>query len=159
MAFIEAAQQGEHGTVYPFVSDNPDGPELGQPGATPSRRILLVEDERPFRELLQAFLETQGYEVHAVPDGRCGAQWLETNVADAVVTDLCMPEVDGMELLMKIRKLHRSTPVVVMSGGVSGNMVGMLRAAELLGARRTLEKPFSLQQLATALREVVEHRT
>jgi DNA-binding NtrC family response regulator len=118
-------------------------------------RVLLVEDEQPFRELLQAYLGQQGYQVHAVRDGRCGARWLETYDVDIVVTDLCMPEVDGMELLMTIRRLHPRTPVVAMSGGVGGDMVGMLRAAELLGARRTLEKPFSLHKFATAVREAL----
>ena len=118
-------------------------------------RVLLVEDEQPFRELLQAFLEGQGYQVQAVRDGRCGARWLESNPVDVVVTDLCMPEVDGMQLLMSIRRLHPQMPVVAMSGGVGGEMVGMLRAAKLLGARGTLEKPFSLHQFATVVREAL----
>ena len=159
MTFNDAELSAGLGPEIQLVRDEKDGPadSLEGDGAR-RRRILLVEDEQPFRELLQAFLESQGYDVQALRDGRCAAQWLETNTVDVVVTDLCMPEVDGMELLMTIRKMEFSTPVIAMSGGVSGQMVGMLRAAGLLGARHTLEKPFSLLQLATAVRETLAAR-
>jgi DNA-binding NtrC family response regulator len=156
MSFSDAAISGGLGLGLRLPNGaHSDRPAVAGGNAKLPGRILLVEDEQPFRELLQAFLESQGYRVDAVRDGRCGARWLETNVADVIVTDLCMPEVDGMELLMTIRRVHPNIPVVVMSGGVGGQMIGMLRAAELLGARRTLEKPFSLQQLATAIRETL----
>ena len=154
MAFNDADINGGLGPNVRLLRDEKsDLPATRACNRASPPRVLLVEDEQPFRELLQAYLESQGYHVHAVRDGRCGARWLESNSVDVVVTDLCMPEVDGMELLMTIRRLHARTPVVAMSGGVGGEMVGMLRAAELLGARRTLAKPFSLHQFATAVRE------
>ena len=151
MAFNDSELNVDRGPVVHEMRDESymSGDALGPTQRRP--RVLLVEDEQPFRELLQAYLEAQGYEVHAVWDGRCGVRWLEANRVDVVVTDLCMPEVDGMELLMTMRKSHAHTPVVVMSGGVGGETVGMLRAAQLLGAYRTLQKPFSLHQLANAV--------
>jgi DNA-binding response OmpR family regulator len=127
-----------------------------RPGAAAAgARILLVEDEDAFRELLQAFLVAEGFAVQAVPDGRRGVEWLQHHTVDLILTDLCMPEADGMELLMKLRQLRCATPIVVMSGGVRGDMAGMLRAARLLGAERTLAKPFPLQHLLTAVRETL----
>lgn len=123
--------------------------------ALPAPRILLVEDERPFRELLEVFLAGEGYVVHAAADGRQAARWLATNTAELVVTDLCMPESDGMQLVMELRKTHGNVPIIVMSGGVQGQMAGMLRAAELMGARRTLSKPFPLQELSRAVADVL----
>jgi DNA-binding response OmpR family regulator len=124
-------------------------------GAATPLRILLVEDERPFRELLEAFLTAQGYAVNAAPDGRQAARWLATHPVDLVITDLCMPESDGMQLVMQLRRTHGSVPIIVMSGGVAGHMAGMLRAAELMGARRTLSKPFPLQELSAAVAQVL----
>lgn len=156
MAFKDTEHNGGLGPDFrPSSGVDSAVPAIAERGRGSLPRVLLVEDEQPFRELLQAYLESQGYRVSAVRDGRCGARWLESNDVDIVVTDLCMPEVDGMELLMTIRRLHPRTPVIAMSGGVGGEMVGMLRAAELLGARRTLEKPFSLHKFATAVREAL----
>ncbi len=130
-----------------------------RPGATGAGgRILLVEDEEAFRELLQAFLTAEGFSVHAVPDGRCGVEWLQHHTIDLIISDLCMPEADGMELLMKLRQLRCEIPIVVMSGGVRGDMAGMLRAARLMGAQQTLAKPFPLQQLLVAVRETLRSR-
>jgi sigma-B regulation protein RsbU (phosphoserine phosphatase) len=128
----------------------------GLPGASVARpRLLLVEDEEAFRELLQTFLVAEGFAVQAVPDGRRGVEWLQDHNVDLIITDLCMPEADGMELLMKLRQLRCAVPIVVMSGGVRGDMAGMLRAARLLGAQQTLAKPFPLQLLVTAVRETL----
>ena len=118
-------------------------------------RVLLVEDEDAFRELLQVYLEQEGFVVHAVRDAHEGVHWFGVNPVDVVVTDLCMPKADGMELLMALREFGGNVPIVVMSGGVRGDMAGMLRAAALLGARRTLAKPFPLHQLAVAVREAL----
>lgn len=126
-------------------------------GKSPAK-ILLVEDERPFRELIAAFLKASGYLVQTVTDGREASRWLAANPADLVLTDLCMPESDGMELLMQMRKAHPHVPIIVMSGGVGGEMAGMLRTAELLGARRTLEKPFALKDLTEAVQSVLGPR-
>jgi DNA-binding NtrC family response regulator len=125
-----------------------------RPGQRPTR-VLLVEDEDPFRELLQAYLESQGFSVHTVRDAQDGASWLGLNAADVVVTDLCMPKSDGIELLMALKQRRSTIPIIVMSGGVRGEMAGMLRAATLLGAKRTLAKPFPLHLLAVAIREAL----
>ena len=124
---------------------------------TPSagRRLLLVEDEGAFRELLCAFLEAEGYGVYSVGDGGSALRWLKANPVDMVITDLCMPDSDGMELLMALRKIRSTGPIIVISGGVGAHVLSLLRAAVLLGARRTLAKPFSLQELAKVVRDVL----
>lgn len=122
------------------------------------RRILLVEDDVPFRELLQAFLEASGYEVITAGNGREAARLVRQGGIDAIVSDLCMPDHDGMELLMELRTEAAPPPVLVMSGGVGGRMAGMLRMAELLGAERTLAKPFPLRLLADMVRDVLAER-
>lgn len=119
------------------------------------RVVLLVEDEDAFRELLETVLRGAGYVVHAARDGRVAARLLAEHTIHIIVTDLCMPGTDGMEFLTKLRMSRCRVPIIAMSGGVATNLAGMLRAAQLLGAQRTLEKPFSLPQLTEAVREVL----
>jgi CheY-like chemotaxis protein len=139
-------------TDHPITTD----PAAQPPGTTgPSTgpvRLLLVEDERPFRELLESFLRSLGYAVETVVDGQSAVRSLQTQHFDLLITDLCMPRFDGMELLTYLKKSNCPLPIIAMSGGVGGEMVGMLRAARLLGARQTLTKPFALADLASAVR-------
>ena len=124
--------------------------------ARPGVRVLLVEDEDALRELLTQFLEVRGYRVHAVGNGWLAARWLAVNPVDVVVTDLCMPEADGVELLMELRQRPARMPIVAMSGGINGDAESLLHMAALLGAKRTLQKPFALEELARVMREVVD---
>ncbi len=117
--------------------------------------VLLVEDEAAFRELLESVLSAAGHTVHAAADGRAALRLLEQHRVDVIVTDLCMPGTDGMEFLMALRATRSRVPVIAMSGGVGSNMAGMLRTAELLGARRTLAKPFALPSLLEAVHAVL----
>jgi DNA-binding response OmpR family regulator len=119
------------------------------------RQILLVEDEAPLRHLLSTFLGSQGYAVHAVEDGRLAAAWMNAHALDLLITDLCMPGFDGMELLVELRKRRSPVPAIVISGGLAGEMDWLLRASVLLGARRTFAKPFALHELVSAVRALV----
>lgn len=116
-------------------------------------RILIVDDESVFRELIQSFLHARGHRVHTASNGKAAARWLATNDVDLVVTDICMPESDGMELMMELRQRGTGVPVIVMSGGVLGDVALVLRTAALLGARRALAKPFALEELAAAVEQ------
>jgi DNA-binding response OmpR family regulator len=118
--------------------------------------ILLIEDEPAFLDLLGTFLRTQGYQVEAAVDGQTAVRCLLTKRFDLILTDLCMPRYDGLELLAHLRKTRCSVPVVAMSGGAVSSKVGLLRAARLLGARVTLHKPFGLRELEAAIAGVLE---
>lgn len=132
-----------------------DPPAAPAPGAAVAPLILVAEDEAPIRELLQCVLEQAGYRVVAAADGRSALRLLAQQRPDVILTDLCMPETDGMEFLLELRRRGTGVPVIAMSGGVNSNMAGMLHTAELLGARRTLAKPFALPALVQAVQEVL----
>ncbi len=131
------------------------------PPVTPARRrhaILLVEDEDPFRALLTDVLQLDGHAVHAFADGRDALRFLEDHAVDAIVTDICMPEFDGYELLMKLRERSREARVIVMSGGIGKEVDMYLRTARQLGAAETLEKPFPLEKLLAIVRGMLAAR-
>ena len=79
-------------------------------------KILVIDDDARDRELLAAVLQERGYEVILAENGGTGLMICHRKEPDAVVLDLCMPELDGRSVLQQLRTLHPSLPVVVFSG-------------------------------------------
>jgi len=109
--------------------------------------VLVIEDEPLVRDTIRLSLETGGYDVIIASDGREGVSMLGRNKVDVVVTDLIMPEQEGLETIRIIRRDHPLTKVIAISGG--GRHVGTdyLKAASLLGANFALQKPFAMAHL------------
>ncbi|MDB6113987.1 MAG: response regulator receiver domain [Lacunisphaera sp.] len=117
-------------------------------------RILIIEDDEPLRALLKHMLEAAGHTVTQAETSRAVLQILRQAPPDVVLTDIIMPDLDGLELIMMIRKEMPKMPVIAMSGAMT-NASLYLRLAKKLGARRTLQKPFVPEQLFAAVREVL----
>ena len=118
-------------------------------------RVLVIEDDADLRSLIHSYLEEEGFEVTTAADGREGLQRLRRSPAEVVVTDIFMPNKEGIETVFDLRHEFPDTRIVVMSGG-TGVVKGMdyLGLARKLGANKTLAKPFTMKQLADAVREV-----
>ena len=117
-----------------------------------SRRILVVDDEPQIRDVLRRKLETCGYEVAEAQNGHEAIRRLDAESFDVVVSDIMMPERDGLEVIMHLRKAQSRVKVIAISA--PGNEL-FLDSARALGAARSLEKPFSLDDLARAVEEVL----
>ncbi len=118
--------------------------------------ILVVDDEQPIRELVQTLLEMHGYEVVQAADGRAALALLRETSPDLLVTDIFMPEMEGLEMIQKVRALHPTLGIIAMSGGVPrGPGANYLKMAKAFGAMRMLEKPFTAAQLIAAVREAL----
>jgi len=116
-------------------------------------RILIVEDDPALREVLQLTLGRAGHAVLAAADGREAAALYRTKPLDLVVTDIYMPNTDGLEVLIDLRAHHPTLKIIAISGQiVRGNM---LPVAASLGASRTLAKPFQPHELINAVNEVL----
>jgi len=107
------------------------------------RKILLVDDEPEIRDLIKGILESDGYQIDEAVSGKSGWEAFQANQYQMVITDVKMPDGDGIELLKKIKDFKESTPVIIMTG-YSG---GMLQNKELLRAEAVLRKPFDLNIL------------
>ncbi len=106
--------------------------------------ILLAEDDRNLRRVLQATLTREGYEVAATPDGAAAAEWLETQRADALITDIRMPKMDGLALFRRCRERHPELPVILITAfGKIEDAVEAMRA----GAFDYISKPFDEAEL------------
>ncbi len=118
----------------------------------PMSSILIIDDEATLREALSLTLKEVGYSVLEARNGREGLELLRNEPADLVLLDVFMPEKDGLETLREIRRLQPTPRVIVMSGGGSNHSLDILQVASFLGARRTLAKPFELQELMSVVR-------
>lgn len=116
--------------------------------------VLLVDDDDLLRNLVSRRLRKQGYEVIEAHDGRVAIERFQTAAVDAVVTDVVMPEQEGIETIQRLRELAPAIPIVAMSGGVRGSD-HVLKVASHLGASRTLAKPFRINQLLTILQSLL----
>jgi CheY-like chemotaxis protein len=118
------------------------------------KRILVVDDEPSIRFSLDKVLKAAGHEVILAENG-CAATRLWREVRpDLIILDLFMPEKDGLETLMELRKQCPHTPIIVMSGGA--RQMDLLPEAKLLGASRTIEKPFSVPEMMALVESALE---
>ena len=116
--------------------------------------ILIVDDEETVRDIIAAALTFAGYHVETASNGREAVQRFERQRADLVITDLVMPEKDGIEIVTELRKTQPDLAIIAMSGQSSHSPL-YLGMAKKLGARRTLAKPFSVETLLTTVKEVL----
>lgn len=113
-------------------------------------KILIIDDQEPIRGLLRAILEGVGYEVSEAVNGREGLALCQERPVDLVITDIVMPEMNGLDLILELTRESLSVKVIAMSGEQGTD--DHLHAAKLLGARETLHKPFDLEHLLDAVR-------
>lgn len=100
-----------------------------------------------------------GYRVHEAPDGKEGLKLLAAHPIALVLTDIIMPDVEGVELIFRIRKSHPTLPIIAMSGGGRMSPKGYLDVAKSCGASRTIAKPFDIEQLLGWVAELIaEHQ-
>lgn len=117
-----------------------------------SKRILIVEDDAPIAELLQLHLRDEGYEVVHMADGNEGLQALERGGWDALVLDLMLPGVDGLEICRRARAMAYYVPIIITSAR-SSEMHRILGLE--LGADDYLAKPFSVLELVARVRALL----
>ena len=117
--------------------------------------ILIIDDEEPIRALLRTTLESAGYEVTEAPNGRIGLELYRHKPTELVITDILMPELNGLDMLLELTREFLHAKVIAISG--AGEEQNVLDVAKLLGARRTFRKPFSLPRLLDAVRYELDH--
>ncbi len=118
-------------------------------------RILIIDDEPAVRRALRTQLERAGYQVTEAPDGRAGLELHAADPADLIITDLFMPDFDGIETIRELRRVAGGVKVIVVSGGDSSGRLSMLGDARLLGADRAFSKPVKPEELLKAIGEMI----
>ncbi len=121
------------------------------PSPTNYARILLIDDDQTLRRALRLSLEQSGYTVTDAEDGGQGLRAFAAQPAELVITDIIMPDVEGMETIRELRKLSPAVPVIAISGGGRITSDDYLHMAKLLGASAILAKPFDIEVLRGAV--------
>ena len=118
----------------------------------PSKRILIVDDEAPIRQLLTDYLGDLGYETIEACNGLDALHQVEKVDPGLIILDLVMPEQEGIETIRQIRLTHKELKIIAVSGAFAGQF---LRTAELLGANAVLPKPLNLKELRRLVEEML----
>lgn len=111
-------------------------------------RVLVIEDNGDMRDTLRLALEGAGHEVVTASHGEEGLGYLNGHKVDVVLTDLFMPEMDGIEVIATLKRRFPGVKVVAMSGRPGVDYLGV---AKELGAARILRKPFAMEELFAAV--------
>lgn len=120
------------------------------------KTILCIDDDPQLQVLYQRILEEADFVVLTTGSGRNGLYLLEKHSVDLVMTDILMPDMDGIDIILKMRILPSPPPIIAISGGGSFRLkVDMLAVARVLGAKTTLSKPFTESELLEAVASVL----
>lgn len=120
-----------------------------------TKRILLVDDDQAICSMLCAALDADDREVVEAHNGVEAQKLLAESTFDLVITDIIMPDCDGIELIMAMRKKRTEIPVIMISGGGRMQAHHYLNLAKKLGADSIFEKPFSTKKLSNKVAELL----
>ena len=120
-------------------------------------RVLVVEDQVLVRHAMRVWLEQAGHEVDEAADGESGLRILGDHNVDLVVTDIMMPNFDGIELIRRLRQHHPGIKIVVVSGSAPMGGLSLLQVALKLGANQAVAKPFTPRDLNDAVFHCLAH--
>jgi len=118
--------------------------------------VLVVEDDVQVRTMLRMTLEDAGYCVREASDGHQAIGLHRSFPADIIVTDILMPEKEGLETIMELRTEWPDLRIIAITGGGSGDPQSYLEIAKRIGAARAFQKPVDQKELLNAVKELVE---
>ena len=125
---------------YPGMEDN-------------KKQILVIDDEKPIREFLKHVLEQEGFSVTQSWCGNDGLKKFHNNSFDIVITDIAIPDINGVQIIIKMRESRRPVKIIAMSG--AGKFEYLLRIAEFYKVDATIAKPFVRDEVLSVVRNVL----
>lgn len=120
-----------------------------------SPRILIIEDNEAVLRVLNRMLARAGYDVQEASNGNAGLAAYRQQPADLVITDIVMPDMEGLEVIRELRRTDPEARIIAMSGGGIGSAEKYLALARTFGAGSVLNKPFSQDELMTVVAEAL----
>lgn len=118
--------------------------------------ILIIDDEASFRSMLRKRLEKENNDVFEADNGKAGKMAAKEKPPDLIITDLIMPEEEGIKTIMDLKKEAPQIPVIAISGGGKGDPANYLKIAKMLGARHTFQKPLDWPRFLESVNELLE---
>ena len=121
-------------------------------------RILVIDDDVQVRKMLRLTLAAEGFDVMEAQDGKVAMRLFRQDPADLVITDLIMPEKEGIETIIELKRDYPGIKIIAISGGGRIDPKDYLYLAEKLGAQITLEKPFSRKEVLDAVYTLIPEK-
>ena len=118
--------------------------------------ILVIDDDEDIHFILKEFFTHEGHQVDSAGDGKAGLRLAELNRYDLVITDVIMPEMDGLEVITAIKRKFPNIRIIAMTGGTAKiDKDLLLSTANLMRADKVVAKPLDLKVLKAAVNEVL----
>lgn len=118
------------------------------------KNILIVDDEKAVRDFVAEILTESGYSIQEARDGREALSILKQSEIDLIITDIVMPDIEGIELIRKVKNNYQQAiRIIAMSGGKIADAYVYLKIAHKIGADVLLEKPFTVEELLNAVNQ------
>lgn len=118
--------------------------------------VLVIDDHRPFLEMMSQVIRREGYDVMEATDGAEGLRLCEKQPPDVVVTDILMPEKDGLEAIRDFKRDYPNMKIIAVSGGGSSVQIDYLPLAKKMGADSVLHKPIEPAEMIEALKGILD---
>ena len=120
-----------------------------------NKTILVIDDEQPFREYMTALLEKNNFTVCVAENGLIGEQQHKACKPDLIITDIVMPDKEGVEFIQGLRETDLETPIIAVSGGNRVNAYSYLSMSKKLGANAILAKPFTNAEILKTINDLI----
>ena len=120
------------------------------------QRILIIDDEPHILLMLKKMLERTGYEIDLASNGKEGLDLFTRKPSDLVITDIIMPEKEGLETIREMKRMQPELKIIAMSGGGKISAENYLETAKIFGASRIIEKPFTQQHMVATVNQLLE---
>lgn len=118
-------------------------------------RILIIDDNAEIRLILAEVLDEAGYATVTAASGRYAIDFHLEDPVDLIITDIFMPETDGLEVIYQFRRRFPEVKIIAISGGGARGLTELLTVAKRMGAQRTFMKPFEWHEILDAVSELV----
>lgn len=118
-------------------------------------RILIIDDETAIAIMLKKMVEKAGHEAKTAANGNDGLELFESFNPDLLITDIVMPEKEGLELIFELRRKNPALKIIAISGGGRFQYEGYLNSARHLGANKVFQKPLDLKDLMSNISELL----
>jgi len=118
-------------------------------------RILVIDDEPAILLMIKKMIEKAGHEVDIALNGREGLELFELNCPDLIITDIIMPQKEGLEIILELRKKHPALKIIAISGGGRFGPEGYLPSAKLFGANMIFQKPLIQKEFMEAISKLL----
>jgi CheY-like chemotaxis protein len=141
---------------FPFEEEEDDEAGRGGEGVKAMATILVVDDDRQVCALLKQVLEEQGYTVESALNGIEGMKAYQSHPVDLILLDILMPEKEGLETILDLRREFPKVKIIAMSGGSERAKLNLLDLARRLGAQYTVNKPFQLETITDLVKKALQ---